>query len=455
LARLRLPDGSILFAGANGERWLSDPRDGVANAAAAFADEDLIAIVRADASTYGFVGAKGSIFISSEPLGAFREIRRNNSKFQKVTAAGSLLIGIAADGSLLRSTDGGRTLQPVPFPGAHPFDIAIAQDGRVMVLCAPEQLWISNNGGSSFTRAPNSRVGASYLSVDTYGNPVAHGLWRHLVYRDVKGLSLESSERAVEAQQMDLLAESYPTVSAQALVDGQAAVSRGSFAQAIAPERDGQPWSILRGRFGEQSVPLPIPNTADCKTVSVGAFGKFIAVGCLGPSERRQGTVLPALRLLWSDDQGLTFTAKSTGLIADDQGLRLLVLPSGNLVISGVCKPTVEHCQPKEPIRLSLRRSSPGHLTISAQLQAELPKIVGRPGPVMLSSDGARLFAMATLMPNQSLGMLISEDEGQTFRAVPTEIIGPPLSPSATNASLLASAQPSDWDHHRYGLANL
>src|SRR5687768_10752275 len=44
-ARFALPDGTVLFAGERGERWLVDPKRKQARAAARLAPEDLLAIL--------------------------------------------------------------------------------------------------------------------------------------------------------------------------------------------------------------------------------------------------------------------------------------------------------------------------------------------------------------------------------------------------------------------------
>ena len=68
LAETRLPDGRTVYAGARGERWLADPRAGVAEAAATLAPEDLVAIARRG-EKWLFVGRSGASYEAPSPLG--------------------------------------------------------------------------------------------------------------------------------------------------------------------------------------------------------------------------------------------------------------------------------------------------------------------------------------------------------------------------------------------------
>src|SRR6185436_1487137 len=108
VARAVLPNGSTVFSGQRGERWLVDARH-VVDVAPDLAPEELVAIVppRADqsggAGRWLFVGKSGTTYESREALGAFVRASAPLDPLVRVREGGGVLMGLRRDGALARS----------------------------------------------------------------------------------------------------------------------------------------------------------------------------------------------------------------------------------------------------------------------------------------------------------------------------------------------------------------
>ncbi len=101
-----LGDGTSLFVGERGERWVA-ARDGSRRAHAAdFAPEALIAARRYE-ERWIFVGRSGAAYAAPSPLGALTSVRAPKEPLVAAAAGRGSIVGVLADGRVVRSLDGG------------------------------------------------------------------------------------------------------------------------------------------------------------------------------------------------------------------------------------------------------------------------------------------------------------------------------------------------------------
>ena len=418
-ARMDLGDATLLFVGNGGERWLVQARAGSAEAAPLLADEDLVALTHPSDKQFSFIGSKGSIYLAETALGPFTDVRSIEPAPQRVAAAGRTIVALHWDGTAVRSDDGGRTFQPVPVQGNRMFDVALAPDGRAMMLSYPEELWLSRDVAAMWQRSTQPPVGAGFVALDAAGSLVARGVRESLSWRSAKGAQIEVAERPFEQPPLDLLTDLEAGPRGAALVAGRAAITDDSYFE-VAREGDEGPWSLAKGSLTSRLQWSAVPDSDECKRMFLGTDGHAIALGCLSGGGKDR-VLFPSLRILFSKDRGETFSKRASGLVADDESMAIAVLGDGSLLVTGACKPAERGmCSPTAPIRLERARESKS-LQFASTEPSKVPPILGRVGPVCSSSDGKRLYATALLAARRRHAILISDDGGETFRAVPLD----------------------------------
>jgi len=442
--RLVFDDGRWLFSGTAGERWLADPREATAMSASMLADEDLVAVLRSEPGGFTFVGSRGTLYVSKEPLGVFTEVLRPKRKLTQVSGRGNTLLGVPEDGGLVRSSDGGRTFAPVAFEGGRIFDMAVAADGRALILSAPEQLWESSDGGASFKLSASRSIGAMTADVDAAGDLVARGLLRSVAWR--KGAaSVQPLLGPMEAPDYDLLTDPKPGPSGAALNSGSATLVGTRYLEAISPKKQGSPWTLITSELlGRAKVETPVPGTAECARMLVTASRDLIVLGCLVGSKRGQSLMMPSLKLFVSTDGGMMFQSKAAGLVADERRARLRLLESGNLLLTGTCRAVTRRlCQIAAPMRIALRPSR-SQLHLGEIETATAPVVPVQSLGLEVSPDGKRVYWAGRLAAGRGLTMLVSDDAGEHFKPVPVDGNRLGLGDAQETRAVLETSQPDE-----------
>ncbi|MBI5531553.1 MAG: hypothetical protein HY898_02485 [Deltaproteobacteria bacterium] len=453
--RLTFEDGRWLFAGARGERWLADPREATAASASMLADEDLVAILRSQQGDYTFVGSNGTLYVSKQPLGLFTEVVRPARKLTHVVGRGATLLGVPEAGGLVRSSDGGRTFQPVAFEGGRIFDMAVASDGRALILSAPEQLWESTDGGTTFKLSASKTIGAMSAEVDASGDLVARGLLRSVAWR--KGApSMQPLPGPVEAPDYDLMTDPKPGPSGAALNAGSATLQGTRYLEAVAPKKPGSPWTLITSELlGRATVDTSIPGTSECARMLVAASRELVVLGCLVGSKSGQALMMPTLKLFVSNDGGMTFESKLAGLVADERRARMRLLPSGTLLLTGACRPVTRRlCQVSAPVRVAVSRGRTS-LHLGEVETAKAPMAPVQAIGVEVSPDGKRIYWAGRLAAGRALAMFVSDDEGATFKPIVLEPNRLGLGSADEARSLFETSQPDELGMDEQGNVSL
>jgi hypothetical protein len=423
-ARLDLGPGIRLFVGDYGERWLVDARAGHAEAASMLADEDLVAVAQPSPDAFAFIGARGTIYRAGTPLGPLVSQARPDPAVWGATAAGKLILGMRYDGTAVRSDDGGRTFTPVAGVSARVVAAQVAADGRAMLLGSPESLWLSKDGGATFARADGEPVGAAEVMLEAGGALVARGYENSIIWETGGEPVSRKVDFSIEPPAMDLLTDVTPGPSAQAVTEGRAAIVGTRYYEAVPPSRNQRVWELASGGLSGRTRRTPIPGSSDCRRMRVTGGGSTIALVCTSRSTKEDSVLFPALRLLVSRDAGATFESVSTGLVADEEDTHVTVTSRGTLLVTGACKPQPRGlCAPGAPLRLV---PSPGskRLRIGTWEPSNLPPILGRPGRIVAAPNRQRLYSTAVLLPERRPAVLLSDDDGATFRAVAIDLPG-------------------------------
>jgi hypothetical protein len=435
LARIDLGKASWLLVGRGGERWVVDVREGTASAAPMLADQDLVGVSRPDESTFAFVGGEGAIYASPTPLGPLTLVRRMEPSPLRIAAAGRTIVAVHWDGSVVQSTDAGKTFSPVDLRGGRPYDVTLAPDGRAMVLGFPEQLWVSRAQGA-WAPADTTPVGAGFVGMDASGALIAQGIRASVLWGE-RDAGPQIANRAFEPPPMDLMTDLEAGPSAAALTSGRATISDGRYYEVARQEEKG-PWFLGQGTLTDRLFWAPIAQSDDCRHLFVGARGKRLAFGCL-TGARKGGVLFPSLRVIQSRDGGSSFVRQPTVLVGDEEGLSLTVLEDDSLVVAGACRPdSTGVCVPGPPMRL-LPSAEGTSLRFTATEASEVPSLRGRVTQVVAS--GGRLYATGLVATGRP-AVLVSVDGAKTFRAVGLDLSGTDAAGDGDGEGLSRRMQP-------------
>ncbi len=399
------------------------------------ADQDLVGVSRPDASTFAFVGAEGAIYSSASPLGPLSLIHRMEPTPLRIAATGRTVVAVHWDGRVVQSTDAGKTFSPVVLQGSRPYDVTLAPDGRAMVLGFPEQLWVSDPQGA-WAPAGTPPVGAGFVGMDASGALIAQGIRASILWGE-GDTGPQIASRAFEPIPLDLMTDLEAGPSAEALMSGRATISDGRYYEVARQDEKG-PWYLGQGTLTERLFWTPIAQSDDCRHLFVGARGRRLAFGCLAGA-RKGGVLFPSLRVIQSRDGGSSFARQPTVLVGDEEGLSLTVLEDDSLVLVGACKPdSTGVCVPGVPMRL-LPSAEGKSLRFTSTETSEAPALRGRVAQVV--ALGSRLYATG-LQATGRPAVLVSVDQGKTFRAVGLDLSKTAAAKDGDGEKLLQRMQP-------------
>src|SRR5262249_45324717 len=151
------------------------------------------------------------------------------------------------------------------------------------------------------------------------------------------------------------------------------------YLEIVRPEQEGGDWSLARGRIEGRLETKPVPRTATCEAMKLGAGAKEVVLACM-----RASTGSVPLELLQSHDGGANFSEPVPLRVEapNAEVVSLAVSPRGTTLLAGACKPGNDGaCRPTSP--LMVRRES--HLTVAITSAPDLGDAAIAP---VFSADG-------------------------------------------------------------------
>lgn len=422
------PDGSWLAWGRAGERWVVRG-EGEAEAAGDLAPEDLIGLARAASGAWRFVGRSGALYEAASPLASFTRVLRAHGGAASVSASGSVIAVVGEGGALSWSRDAGESWRSVALDTRWIVDARV--DGeRAVVLGLPERLFVTTDGGSTFTRAIAPTVGAARLTGPQRGVITAVGYQRGVE------LGPSGAPRVVDAGEP--VAPTPFVLPARAVADG-ADLARGRgfiwrgtiYVPITTRDKPGTPVSLGRGRIGERLEVTPLAGTERCAEVSLAGDERALYAACL---VQQRASARGRVRVL-----RYTNTAEPpeelAGTLEGSAATRLALGPSDQLILWGACRRTEERCDVDTPLWLGQwETAAEGAEAVGSPWgAARAPALGGGVLDVKFAARGATAYLVGRRAKSGEIGLFISTDAGRTFE--PRDL---PLSvgASATGATI-------------------
>ncbi|MEO7330468.1 MAG: hypothetical protein ABI193_17975, partial [Minicystis sp.] len=438
LGSARLGERGCLITAEGGQRWLSaggtdkdSPLEassgsgtrlcaGKAEASSFLAPEELSGIVRRGEKSWLFVGESGTLYLASEPLGAFSRTIAPPEPFSRVSGAGSFVLGATYEGKLLRWEEATGWRATTVNSGAgriapRIFDVSVRESGRALALGFPEALFMSEDGGASFTPLAAPPIGARLLGASASGELCAQGLLESLVVPSGKGAAPHKVHDGVSNASTTLELSAGRGAGAAAVIGGRAAMDGDRYVEAIRPDSEGDDWTLARGRIEGRLEIAPLPGTGKCGSIKLGLRGKSLFLACVSQID---GDIHAAIRR--SADLGGTFGEPLELMTLDTDQIVMAVSPGGSALITGACKASpVEAgstCKPGPPLLVQaegergLKVALLGVPQLSAQ--AQLPAF---------SADGHSAYFLGRRGKDDKITLFVSHDAGESFSPRPLD----------------------------------
>lgn len=419
---LKLSDGSMLFAGDRGERWVS--KKAGLKAAARLAPETLISILPRAEESWLFVGASGTTYEAESPLGEFTRVVEPLESLIEVTASGSSLVGIRKDGKLVvtrfADPDGSADWQPVKAQGATAADrfvgVQLVDDKRGYALSQPERLWKTDDSGASWTSLKLPRFGA-YKLVPDGRDVIVRGVVDDRVLTSDR-LAPFSGKRARARINLDGLPPRGP--DAEAIISKRAILLGDRYFELTSANSRAKTWELVVGKL---ATPLVVRKTTvprDCKSARIAGLGARLVVAC---TPRPADTSHP-IDFYESVDSGKKWAQLEVSGVGRIHQLELALGAKGALLVSGLCPERAERrgCRPEGVYYLGEKEDEDAGTKETAFVPASTPSLRGNALALGFSVDGSRAYVAGVRAKSSVFSVYISKDGGKTFR--PEEIEG-------------------------------
>lgn len=425
-AERALPDGRILLAGKRGERWVLDPHAQSLAAGASLAPEDLIAVLDTDEG-FRFVGKSGTSYDARDPLGKFLRSSAPLEPLVRVTAARHSILGIPANGTILRSADGAASFAKVGPANVQFADVELASDGTGLALAIPEALWLTRDEGATWAPLPGNTHGALALSrnqnghieVDTVFGPY------HLLDQPAR------IEAGKEPDRASVLGANRPPrgPDAAALADGRALIQGARYLEVSAPPAHPSDYQLFQGPLDGKLESKPIPELKGCRSARLAGFANFLELACLAGNADSGSVPVSFFR---SADGGEHFEAEPFGGYANVDAFRFALGEGGRMIASGLCGAPAPGCAtngvflrrepppdeaPPEPGKIAKKRPK------FELFAAATPSLAETALGLTFSLDGRTAYAVARRTKTAALAVFVSTDRGKSYEVRDLDLV--------------------------------
>ena len=428
-AERRLSDDRVLLAGKRGERWLLDPVTHGLSAGANLAPEDLIAILDGDTG-FWFVGQSGTSYEARDPLGRFVRSSAPLEPLVRVSAARHSIVGIPADRSLSRSSDGAASFTRVGPSGVAFADVELGSDGTGLALAIPEAIWLTRDEGASWALLPGKTHGAYALASDRKGNVRVDTVFGP--YRFADGPArLEPGTDPTSVQ--DLPTNAPPRgPDAAALADGRAIVLGSRYLEVSASAARPSDYELWQGPLDGKLEATALPMLKDCRAARLSGFERYLELACVRGSSDSGSVPISFFR---SDDRGAHFEPEPFTSFGTLAGFRFALGASGALIATGLCGAPNAGCstggiylrrEAAQDLPRAKRKSADKAKAAHAKFElfaAATPTLAESALGLTFSLNGRVAYAIGRRSKTGALATFVSHDGGKNFEVHDLDLV--------------------------------
>jgi len=360
-AKLDLGDGRTLYVGEHGRRELGKP--GELSHATTLALESLAGVLR-DGKRFVFVATDGDVYVSSEPLGALERVGKPRSEadaLTSVTTGRAALVGIAANGTLMRSADYGATWATIDYSHGSKLvggaaAVALDSKGNGILVHLPQRLFVTHDDGASWAPLASPPSGAVSAARDGADHVFVSGYQGHDVVLDGDKLVATKDRPTPIYTAASEVPDNEPP-AARTILTGERAVQIALRARGTEkPSVD-----VRSTRFGEPftqdwtSHPELVPNGPWNETMSrriAASKGELVYLHTADPNDDTTSDDVKPITttVLRSKDYGATWDKEDVfqgTFNANDEGLDVAIGSRGWMYVGPLCSGQVSRdCKP-------------------------------------------------------------------------------------------------------------
>ncbi len=345
VAKLDMGDEGTLYVGRNGRRTIvktgAEPTD-----ATTLSYENLVGVVRDDKGQFSFVADDGDIYTSPTALGPLDTVKEgplgdapNAGRLSSITTGKTAVMGIAPDGRVLRTADGGASWKPVDYAGASkPYGkvgtLALDGKGNGLLLHFPQKLYVTHDDGATWAPVASPGIGAKR------------------VYRDGKGRvfldGVQSKRAKLDGNSVSVTTESPEPILKGALPGAAPLDDRADVLTILSGERvvefvlrteESKEIEVSSAKIGDKlGAPVKVPELYSDRGLAVLVAGYGSEIVYLRADGEEEGDSTTIFR---SKDYGATWvkdgTIDGTSSRSAD-GAELTVGPKGWTFVTSLCQ---------------------------------------------------------------------------------------------------------------------
>ena len=318
---------------------------------------------------FQFITQTGTIYVASDPLGAFLRYAKAPRQLRQVGATKGAIVGVDDRGGAFyfAQEDAGGSWKPSMVPAnARLFAVGTDDRGRALAVGAPEALYTSLDGGKTFVAstpmAPH--VGATAIGHTARGELAVDGVVGKLVWNEAGSIG-KTTEEVTSSSTVGVAVQPSPSPAAGAIREGRGQITGDRYYDLRYPDgttagkTSDSPYFLAHGNIAGPLTLSPLKTDdpemlASCNEVRLAAHDTHVAIACGHAATDGAGS---GVMVFSSADGGNAFTEVVDLVTPGFNDVAMAVGGDGSIVVTNVCRPGQERASERKKSKLEREKA--------------------------------------------------------------------------------------------------